>query len=369
MVRRWWKTISRRETGRDVTPDAHPTKALNARDPSPAYNYPYVKGKPPAFPNSASLDQDGSDFSYFTTVKVGSGGKEFHMLVDTGASESWVMSAKCTTRICSMHNTLGPADSSSLVTSDSTWNVTYGTGNVSGTLANDVFVFAALNVTMAFGLAEQVSSEFENYPIDGILGLGRTKPGEYNSRILLEALRSQSKLKSNVVGINLQRAYDNTNDGVINFGEWDKSRFVGDLTWVNTTNTTGPWEIRVDDAGSGGKNHQFVNRTALLDTGSSFVLLPPDDAKKLHETIPGVRQNGETFLVPCTTSTEIHFTFGGVVFPISPDDYVGRPIDSGTCNSNIVGRQTFGPRQWLLGDVFLKNVYSIFDWDQNRVGG
>jgi hypothetical protein len=33
-----------------------------------------------------------------------------------------------------------------------------------------------------------------------------------------------------------------------------------------------------------------------------------------------------------------------------------------------VAKQTFGPSQWLLGETFLKNVYTLFDYDGARVG-
>jgi len=66
------------------------------------------------------------------------------------------------------------------------------------------------------------------------------------------------------------------------------------------------------------------------------------------------------FAFPCDTNTEISLVFGGQAFSISPKDYVGSPLQDGQgdklCNSNIMGQQVGTANQWLVGDVFLKNV-------------
>ena len=352
----------------DSEPSDRPSKVLVPRAPAPTYTFDIVPAVRPTQANSLPIDSDGTDFSYFSTVKVGSTGKELHMLIDTGAPETWVMSANCTTRGCGVHNTFGKADSSTLVTSDQTWNVTYGTGQVGGVIGNDTFSFAGLNITLAFGLATDVSDEFLTYPIDGILGFGRPKPEDAGVRTLWRALKAQANLRSNSIGVSLQRQFDNINNSVVTFGDVDRSKIQGDLTWLPTLNRSGVWEVKLDDAGADGKDGHFAGKTAIIDTGSSFALLPLDDAKRLHALIPGVQPSGEEFRVPCTCNTEMHLTFGGVRFSISPDDYVGRALDMTYCRSNILGHQPFGPDRWLLGDVFLKNVYTVFDWDQNRVG-
>jgi hypothetical protein len=72
--------------------------------------------------------------------------------------------------------------------------------------------------------------------------------------------------------------------------------------------------------------------------------------------------------VPCDTASALAFVFGPQSYNISTADWVGGKLASGLCQSKIVGRQTFNESQWLVGDVFLKNVYSVFDFEKNRVG-
>lgn len=64
--------------------------------------------------NSAGVNQDGTDFSYFASFKFGASSKIFFLLLDSAASNTWVMSSDCTTDACGIHNTFGRSDSSSL---------------------------------------------------------------------------------------------------------------------------------------------------------------------------------------------------------------------------------------------------------------
>jgi len=101
------------------------------------------------------------------------------------------------------------------------------------------------------------------------------------------------------------------------------------------------------------------------------MIIPPDDADTLHNAIPGSVTDGQgNYAFPCSTDADIALVFGDTPFSISPKDYVGSPLSgsSNLCQSNIVGQQIGGPTQWLSGDVFLKNVYTVFDFDNNQIG-
>lgn len=335
--------------------------------------YNVITAAKPSATDSAGIAQDGTDFSYFSPFTFGDGTQQYYMLIDTGASNTWVMGGECTTDACTAHNTLGPSDSSTLKVTQDTFGISYGTGSVGGDIASDTVHFAGLSAPLTFGLGTNVSSEFLSYPMDGIVGLGRgdsTSPA-IDAPPFLDALKNAGIIKSHVFGVNLWRTSDGgTNDGEINFGAPDSSKFTGSLTYSSlVTNNDGFYEIPVDDASVDGKSIGFGgDRTALIDTGTSFVLMPAGDADKLHALIKGSAQDGETYTIPCDWKGTVSLTFNGEDFDISYKDVVGHSTSSGQCNSNIVGRQTFSPTQWLIGDVFLKNVYSVFDKDGSRVG-
>lgn len=291
------------------------------------------------------------------------------LLIDSGSANTWVFGSDCKTQACTKHDTFGKDDSKTINITSTQWSVTYGTGDVGGIVANDRFAFAGYEVEVGFGLATKASDDFVTYPMDGILGLGRASSNKLGTPTLMDVLASQKVLKANLFGVHLSRSLDGTTDGQITFGAPDTSKFTGDLSYTNSISTDGLWEIPADGAGVNGVDLDLKGKTAIIDTGTSYILMPPGDAKALHAKIPGRSNSGESFTIPCDTKLPIQFTFSGVVYDVLPKDYVGKPDKTGkACASNIVGHQSFGPDTWLLGDVFLKNVYTVFDFDKDRIG-
>ncbi|KIX95269.1 uncharacterized protein Z520_09186 [Fonsecaea multimorphosa CBS 102226] len=332
--------------------------------------FPVVNSSAPNVPNAMAINEDGDDYTYFSTVKFGSTSQEMYMLIDSGSANTWVMGTNCKSNACQIHNTYGSEDSTTLQTTTQTWSMTYGTGEVEGVVVKDTVQLANYTVELGFGLASSASDDFDNYPMDGILGLGRPASDALGSPTIMQVLNNNGQLAANVLGIHLQRSSDGTNDGQITFGGIDSSKFSGKLSYSKTINTNS-WQIAAGDAGVDGKSVGFQSKTAMIDTGTSYILLPPSDADALHQLIPGSSADGETYTIPCSSSADVFFTLSGVKYSVSPKDYVGKPASgssSGSCQSNIIGHQAFGPNDWILGDVFLKNVYTVLDFDNARIG-
>jgi cathepsin D len=323
-------------------------------------------------PNAMAIDEDGQDLSYFSAIKFGSKGKDMWMLLDTGAANTWVMGSNCTTSACLAHDTFGGQDSSTLHVTATPWSVSYGTGTVEGVTVTDTVAFANYSVGMGFGSATSASNDFNNYPMDGILGLGRTASNQIGTPTVMQVLDNKNLLQANILGIHLQRNSDGAKDGQITFGGVDHSKFQGSLSYTATVSAdSNLWEIPVDDVAVGGISCKLTGRSAIIDTGTSYVLMPLGDAKILHAQIPGSINTGGSpnFMIPCTTTKTIQFTFSGVTYSVQPKDYMSKADSTGKmCASNIIGQQAYSANQWILGDVFLKNVYTVFDFDKDRIG-
>ena len=111
----------------------HAEDALNSRDDSISLSirrtltrrtnkYNIISAQPPTQSNSVSVDQDGTDFSYMVTITFGTSSEEYHMLLDSAASNTWIMGGDCTSDVCNTHNTFGNGDSTSLTVSNTCSN-------------------------------------------------------------------------------------------------------------------------------------------------------------------------------------------------------------------------------------------------------
>ena len=288
------------------------------------------------------------------------------MLMDTGASATWVMATSCESPACLVHNTYGPSKSKTYNATSGTFDIAYGTGQVSGGVASDTVSFAGLTLSLTFGVANSTSNDFLNFPFDGIMGLARD-PGSYPT--VLHAISTAKVLKYNVFGVNLDRDSDGLHNGEINFGAPDTSKYSGSLGYTALSSSGGDWVIAADGVGVNGKSAGITGRSAYIDTGTSYIFIPPADASALHGLISGsqLSSDGKTWYVPCTTTSAVQFTFSGVSYSVPSEDWVGGKSGGSLCTSNIFPGTPVGDN-WLLGDTFIKNVYTVFDSDQSRIG-
>ncbi|KAK3315330.1 aspartic peptidase domain-containing protein [Apodospora peruviana] len=330
-----------------------------------ANEYSVIEPAVPTSSSTAGIYQDGTDFSYFIKALYGSSAKPAYMLLDSGAGTSWVMGSDCTSAACEMHNTFGGAkDSTSFTLTDKTFDISYGSGSVSGVVGNDIVQLAGMKANMSFGIASTTSQDFVHFPFDGILGLSMSKGGTDN---FMAVLKSDKILASNLFAITISRSTEVTNTGAITFGSIDPARFTGDISYTNVASSAGgDWAVPMDDMGFDGKGIGIKGRLAYIDTGTSFVFGPPSDVAAIHKLIPGASsKDGVTYEVPCDINKPITISFSGVSYAVSPKDWVSGSGDK--CTSNFYGHEVV-KGSWLLGDVFLKNVYSVFDADAVRIG-
>ena len=76
-----------------------------------------VTSKVPLFLENSSLDPNRAraarNIAYYGVVSLGNPGANFSVCFDTGSTDMWVPSFKCTSAACLSHNQYDPAKSSS----------------------------------------------------------------------------------------------------------------------------------------------------------------------------------------------------------------------------------------------------------------
>lgn len=104
-----------------------------------------------------------------------------------------------------------------------------------------------------------------------------------------------------------------------------------------------------------------------LDTGTSLAQIPREYADVIYGSVPGsqlVRSSG-VYIVPCDTKLNLSFVFSGVEYPVHPIDTVAATTDDSGSSVICYSGFTFGTsgsEDLLLGDSFLRNVYSLYDY-------
>lgn len=159
-------------------------------------------------------------------------------------------------------------------TTQTSFDIKYGSGDVQGVVVSDTIKFAGFELVVSFGLATEVSEDFVNFPIDGIMGLGFPDGSRQKVRTVMDELVDNGLIKAKLFGLALSRKTDAVNDAVINFGGIDSGLFEGNLSFSTSVSDEGLWELQLDNAAVDGNSFIPSGRTAVIDSGTSLVNIP-----------------------------------------------------------------------------------------------
>merc|ERR1712216_502722 len=137
--------------------------------------------------------------------------------------------------------------------------------------------------------------------------------------------------------------------------------------------TKGYWQFVVDKVAVGDASFASSIK-AIADTGTSLLAIPKTQMDAILKTFPaGVVKpmiKGE-YSVDCSKVSSmptISFTIAGKAFALEGSEYVLNV--QGQCLLGIMGIDVPPPRGplWILGDVFLRKYYTVFDYGNNHLG-
>uniref|UniRef100_A0A8C9NKT7 Embryonic pepsinogen-like n=1 Tax=Serinus canaria TaxID=9135 RepID=A0A8C9NKT7_SERCA len=307
---------------------------------------------------------------YYGTISIGTPPQNFSVVFDTGSSDLWVPLVSCPSLACQTHRVFDPSQSSSYKSTGLSLSVHYGTGEMEGIVGSDTITVASLvDTNQLFGLSTAEPGRFfVHVQFDGILGLGYPNLAADGITPVFDNLVNQSLLQENLFSVYLSREAAGS---VVIFGGIDESCFTGPIHWIPVS-YQGYWQISMDSqevACAGGCQ-------AIIDTGTSLVAGPPSGIRSIQSAL-GARQGeyGEVrglwspWLLPFPWEMGGHGPPGQCKkrFPTFAQfpSRAQMQHNEGSCMSSF--QDTSGDL-WILGDVFIRVYYSIFDRANNRVG-
>ncbi|XP_069910986.1 cathepsin E isoform X1 [Oryctolagus cuniculus] len=316
------------------------------------------------------------DMEYFGTISIGSPPQNFTVIFDTGSSNLWVPSVYCTSPACQMHPQFRPSQSNTYSEVGTPFSIAYGTGSLTGIIGADQVSVQGLTVVgQQFGESvKEPGQTFVNAEFDGILGLGYPSLAAGGVTPVFDNMMAQNLVSLPMFSVYMSSNPEGGSGSELTFGGYDSSHFSGSLNWVPVTKQ-GYWQIALDEIQVGG-SPMFCPEgcQAIVDTGTSLITGPSDKIKQLQAAIGATPMDGE-YAVECENLNimpDVTFVINGVPYTLSATAYTLPDFVDGMqfCGSGFQGLDIQPPAGplWILGDVFIRQFYSVFDRGSNRVG-
>ncbi|KAI0332362.1 protease [Cubamyces sp. BRFM 1775] len=323
---------------------------------------------PPDKRQAEKLTDESNDQYWAGAISIGTPGQNFLIDFDTGSADLWVPSVNCTSSYCSKKDKYSPAASSSGAHKGGKFSIQYGDGStVSGPVYTETVSVAGVTVkNQYFSPVDTISPSFGSEAIDGILGLAFPAISNLQKSPFFNTAKSQGAVKSGVFGFKLAKS-----GSELYLGGTDSSLYTGSIEYHSVTGS-GFWQISGASILVGSQTVESGFQT-IIDSGTTIIYGPPSQVAAFYQAIPGAQlydsQSG-FYSFPCSsTPSNVAFSWGGSVWTISAANFNLGRVSLTQCIGAIAGQDLgLGSNTWLLGDSFMKNVYSAFSFDSNSVG-
>ncbi|XP_069495855.1 pepsin A-like [Ambystoma mexicanum] len=303
------------------------------------------------------------DTTYYGTISIGTPPQNFNVIFDSGSANLWVPSTSCTSSACSNHNEFNPSSSSTFQATSQSLSIGYGTGSMTGVLGYDTVQVGGLTVTnQVFGLAYTEADFFSQMPFDGILGVAYPSIASDGATPVFDNMWSQGLLSQDLFSVYLSA--NEASGSVVIFGGYETSYYSGAMNWIPLS-SQGYWQITVDSVTMNG-NVIACNGgcQAIVDTGTSLIAGSSSGVANIQNAVGAYQDSNGEYVVNCNSVgslPDMVFNINGVQYPVPASAY----INQNYCTLNV---QQTPVDLWILGDVFIREYYVVFDRTNNYVG-
>jgi hypothetical protein len=156
--------------------------------------------------------------------------------------------------------------------------------------------------------------------------------------------------------------------GELLLGGTNPQYYTGDINWVNLKSAD-YWRIEMDSITMDGTAVTSPSAvTAIVDSGTSLLVGPEDAVSSIAYALNATANFEGEYFVDCNQDfPELVVNINGVAYPLEGSDLI---LESGgECLLMIMSIDLTGTGvDWILGDVFMRKYYSVFDYNNQRVG-
>uniref|UniRef100_H2Z385 Renin n=1 Tax=Ciona savignyi TaxID=51511 RepID=H2Z385_CIOSA len=319
------------------------------------------------------------DAQYYGDITIGTPPQTFTVVFDTGSSNLWVPSVKCsiTDVACLIHDKYKSGSSSTYIANGTTFAIQYGSGSLSGFVSSDTVIIGGIvSKNQLFAEAtKEPGLTFVAAKFDGILGMGYPEISVNGILPVFNQMFKQGAVAKNQFSFYLNRDPNAASGGELFLGGVDTARFTGNFSYHPVT-VKGYWQIQMDSVNVGSAQSACVGGCkAIVDSGTSLLAGPSTEIAKINKLIGATSFLHGEYVVPCSsipTLPDITFMLSGKKYVLTAKDYVMQESAGGEsiCISGFMGLDIPAPRGplWILGDIFMGKFYTTFDFANNRVG-
>lgn len=204
---------------------------------------------------------------------------------------------------------------------------------------------------------------------DGILGLGYDTISVNHIVPPIYNIINQGLIDEPLFAFYLSST-DDGGDSEVVFGGVDKDHYKGKLVTLPVKRKA-YWEVDLEAIIFGDNIAELTDTGAILDTGTSLIVLPSTLSDLLNSAIGAKKDFGGSYKVDCNkrdSLPDLTFTLSGFNFTITSNDYILKT--GGSCISAFMGMDfpdPVGPLV-ILGDAFLRKWYSVYNLGDDTVG-
>ncbi|KAF9529319.1 aspartic peptidase domain-containing protein [Crepidotus variabilis] len=315
----------------------------------------------------------GTDVMYTGPVNIGTPPQVIPMDIDTGSADLWAM-ADCTQCTSTAKQFDKKASSTYAESQDNPFSVTYGTGSISAYRATDIVTLQGLSIAnQSFGAVMKATDDFDDFPaMSGIMGMAFSSIAQSGQPTLFENLMNSGKT-GKTFAVHLERQKQQGSE--LCLGCYNPAKMKGSITWLPVISQT-YWTLALGGFSVDQKLVSVSGVNAAIDTGTTYIYIPRKLAESFYAQIPESREATEIgqgfFTFPCKSTSVIALAFGSNNFAISNEDFNLGPVSSNSsdCVGGILAMgEGFPDNLAIVGDEFLKNWYSLYDYSNGvRVG-